>query len=173
MGSREISQGLQSHNSDSEYSCDHRSLWKREEEDSSVSSVESSPYDVSRLEARLYYFGIGGSRHRGPIQHSSIDLVCFSWVEKKEDTDDIEDNKDVDINTKVAPYERVVTTPVTIWVGVLPDTLTGEVAPQSNATNPPQRKYRLVMWLIVNSNFLVNNILESAKNSLTGQTTVQ
>ncbi|KAI1791811.1 hypothetical protein LXA43DRAFT_1136373, partial [Ganoderma leucocontextum] len=127
-----------------------------------------SPYDVSKLEADLYYFGIRGPRHRGPklifrtskdvftapgpeqdprlmrlrpvyehhklgeddlwatirsnviklldqrnIQHSSVDLVRFSWVEENED---------------VAPYGTVVTTPITIWVGVLPDTLTGEVA---------------------------------------------
>lgn len=43
------------------------------------------------------------------IRHSSVDLVRFTWLE------DIED-------------EAVYTTPVTIWVGVLPDTLTGEVA---------------------------------------------
>jgi hypothetical protein len=40
--------------------------------------------------------------------------------------EEIEEIEDVDI--KVAPYGTVVTTPVTIWVGVLPDTLTGEVA---------------------------------------------
>jgi hypothetical protein len=33
---------------------------------SSVSSVESSPYDVPKLEAHLYYFGIRGPRHWGP-----------------------------------------------------------------------------------------------------------
>jgi len=72
------------------------------------------------------------------IQHSSIDLVCFSWVEEYEDIDedvndediqDIEgDVDDEDIDIKIAPYGTVVTTPVTIWVGVLPDTLTSEVA---------------------------------------------
>ena len=69
------------------------------------------------------------------IQLSSVDLVRFSWVEESEDVeaneeneenDDDEDTEDVDI--KVAPYGTVVTTPVTIWVGVLPDTLIGEVA---------------------------------------------
>jgi hypothetical protein len=49
--------------SDSESSSDHNSLW---EKDSSVSSVESSLYDVSKLEAYLYYFGIRGPRRRGP-----------------------------------------------------------------------------------------------------------
>ncbi|KAG8214951.1 hypothetical protein J3R82DRAFT_8341 [Butyriboletus roseoflavus] len=152
-------------------SSDHSSLW---ETDSSVSSVESSPYDVSKLEAHLYYFGIRGPRlifrtskdvftvPSGPeqdprlmrllpvyehhklgkdnvwatirskvvelldqqnIQHSSVDLVRFSWVEENED---IEEDEDIDI--KVALYGTVVTTLVTIWVGVLPDTLTGEKA---------------------------------------------
>ena len=57
------------------------------------------------------------------IQHSFVDLVRFSWVEENKD---YEDDEDIDI--KVSPYETVVTTPVTIWVGILPDTLTGEVA---------------------------------------------
>jgi hypothetical protein len=65
------------------------------------------------------------------IQHSSVDLVRFSWTEDEDIEDDggngdDEDIEDVDI--KVAPYGTVVITPVTIWVGVLPDTLTGEVA---------------------------------------------
>src|SRR5579863_5829252 len=59
------------------------------------------------------------------IQHSSIDLVRFSSVEENEDVEDDEDNKDdeddegiEDVDIKVAPYGTVVTTPVTIWVGV-------------------------------------------------------
>ena len=77
------------------------------------------------------------------IQHSSVDLVRFSWVEEnkgvKENEDDgnvkdVENKGDVDgkdiedVDIKTAPYRTVVTTPITIWVGVLPDTLTGEVA---------------------------------------------
>ena len=69
------------------------------------------------------------------IQHSSVDLARFSWVEENEDVEDIEDiedNEDIedieDVDIKVAPYGTIVTTPVTIWVGVLPDTLTGEKA---------------------------------------------
>jgi len=80
------------------------------------------------------------------IQHSSIDLVCFSWVEEGEDVEedmddedtedvddehikDVEDDEDIeDVDIMIAPYGTVITTPVTIWVGVLPDTLTGEVA---------------------------------------------
>ena len=69
------------------------------------------------------------------IQHSSVDLVRFSWVEDNEDEEDEEDDEDIDIedvDIKVAPYGTVITTPVTIWVGVLPDTLTGEVASHSS-----------------------------------------
>jgi len=72
------------------------------------------------------------------IQHSSVDLVRFSWVEDNEDAEENMDDKDIkgveenvddeDVDIMIAPYGTVVTTPVTIWVGVLPDTLTGEVA---------------------------------------------
>ena len=79
------------------------------------------------------------------IQHSSIDLVRFSWVEKNEDKeeddneeedngdktkdeDEDKDIEDISVDINIPPYGTVVTTPVTIWVGVLPDTLTGEVA---------------------------------------------
>ncbi|KAH9004279.1 hypothetical protein EDB86DRAFT_2887796 [Lactarius hatsudake] len=171
---------------------------------SSFSSIKPSPYDVSELEAHLYYFGIRGPRHQGPklifrtskdiftapsgperdprlmhlrpvyghdklgkddlwttirtevvkhldqrnIQFSSVDLVRFSWEDVKENEDieaneDIEENEDIEdnegnedaeddeddieaVDIKVTP--SVVTTPVMIWVGVLPDTLTGEVA---------------------------------------------
>lgn len=87
------------------------------------------------------------------IQHSSIDLVRFSWVEEnfedvmvkenkvimeneviednEENEDDeewYEDNEDDKDDEDIDPYRTVVTTPITIWVGVLPDTLTGEVA---------------------------------------------
>ena len=54
-----------SSSSDSEYSPDHSSLWE-DYSSSSVSSVEFSRYDVSKLEAHLYYFGIRGPRRRGP-----------------------------------------------------------------------------------------------------------
>jgi len=69
------------------------------------------------------------------IKYSSVDLVRFRWVEEKEDIEDDEDGEgveDVDVNAMVAAYENVVTTPITIWVGVLPGTLTGEVAFQSS-----------------------------------------
>ena len=63
------------------------------------------------------------------IRHSSVDLVRFNEVEENRDGRDGGDDRDIeDIDIKVAPYGTVVTTPVTICVGVLPDTLTGEVA---------------------------------------------
>ena len=46
-------------------SSEHSSPWEKDSSSSSVSS-ESSPYDVSKLEADLYYFGIRGLRCRGP-----------------------------------------------------------------------------------------------------------
>ena len=73
------------------------------------------------------------------VQHSSVDLVRFSWIDDEEENEDDEDNggdgndsniEDSDI--KLSPYGTVVTTPVTIWVGVLPDTLTSEVAFKSS-----------------------------------------
>jgi hypothetical protein len=80
-----------------------------------------------------------GLLDRRNIQHSSVDLARFSWVKENEgveenegdegDEDEDEDDEDIeDVDIEVAPYGTVVTTPVTIWVGVLPDTLTGEVA---------------------------------------------
>jgi hypothetical protein len=73
------------------------------------------------------------------VQHSSIDLVRFSWVEDDKENEDNEDDggdgDDSDIedsDIKLSLYRTVVTTPVTIWVGVLPDTLTGEVAFKSS-----------------------------------------
>ncbi|KAK0190382.1 hypothetical protein F5146DRAFT_1137223 [Armillaria mellea] len=182
QGVRRVLQGIGrdplSDDSDSDYSSDRSSLW-----------TSSSPYDVSKLEARLYYFGIRGPSRRGPklifrtskdvftapsgpeqysrlmqlrpvyehhklgeddlwatirskvvklldqrnIQHSSVDLVRFSWVEDNEDDSGDGNDEDIEnVDIKVAPYGTVVTTPVTIWVGVLPDTLTGEVAYHSS-----------------------------------------
>ncbi|KAI6145492.1 hypothetical protein BKA82DRAFT_995627 [Pisolithus tinctorius] len=98
---------------------------------------------------------------RRNIQLSSVDLVRFSWVkhdeeneddeddeededdgddqENEDDEDDQENENDEDDGTDeydpdigFLPSRTVVTTPVTIWVGVLPDTLTGEVAFKSS-----------------------------------------
>ena len=62
---KEIGKIPPSDNSDADYSSDHSDLWETNTS-SSVSSVESSPYDVSKLEAHLYYFGIRGPRRWGP-----------------------------------------------------------------------------------------------------------
>jgi hypothetical protein len=61
--SKGIGRGPPSDDRDSDYSSDHSSLW---EKDPSICSVESSRYDVSKLEAHLYYFGIRGASRRGP-----------------------------------------------------------------------------------------------------------
>jgi hypothetical protein len=47
-----------------DHSSDHSNLW--EPESSSISSVKSSPHEVPRLEAYLYYFGLRGPRCWGP-----------------------------------------------------------------------------------------------------------
>ncbi|KAF8916896.1 hypothetical protein CPB85DRAFT_1288523, partial [Mucidula mucida] len=49
----------QFYRSDSDYS--NRSSVREDD-----SSSSSNPYDVSKLEAYFYYFGIRGYRHRGP-----------------------------------------------------------------------------------------------------------
>ncbi|KAG8771551.1 hypothetical protein FRC19_003842 [Serendipita sp. 401] len=187
------SKGSPSNDSDSDcYSPNHNNLWENEDDSSSTSSDESSRYDVPKLEAYLYYFGIRGPRHQGPklifrtskdvftppsgpeqhprlmkllpvyehnelgrddlwttirskvvelldqrnIKHSSIDLVRFSWLEEnvddnKDDEENVDDESDEDtqdVDSKIPLYGKIVTTPVTIWVGVLPDTLTSKVA---------------------------------------------
>ena len=56
------------------------------------------------------------------MRHSSIDLVCFSWVEENQDDEDYENNdeddddddEDEDDDTEISAYGTVVTTPVTI-----------------------------------------------------------
>jgi len=81
------------------------------------------------------------------IKLSSIDLARFCWfdeeekdeenVDTSEDEDDRKDlgdkeTKEVDINEEIAPYGKLITTPVTIWIGVLPDSLSGERAHHSS-----------------------------------------
>jgi hypothetical protein len=66
MYSKGIGKGPPSDDSDSDCYSDHSSLWEKDSSSSSVSSVESSCYNVSKFEAHLYYFGIRGPRRRGP-----------------------------------------------------------------------------------------------------------
>ena len=66
LRSREISRGLPSDDSNSDYFSDRSRLQETDSSSSNISSVESSPCDVSKLEAHLYYFGIRGPRRWGP-----------------------------------------------------------------------------------------------------------
>jgi hypothetical protein len=80
------------------------------------------------------------------IRVSSVDFVRFTWLNKKEDQE-IEEEEDVDEDDEeeeedvnyddippiqpVEDGERYYTNP-TIWIGVLPETLTGAVAHESS-----------------------------------------
>ena len=66
MYSKEIGKCPPSDDSDSDYSSNYSSLWDKDSFSSSVSYVESPRYDISKLEAHLYYFGIRGPRRLGP-----------------------------------------------------------------------------------------------------------
>ena len=78
------------------------------------------------------------------IKLSSVDLARFCWfddedenVDTSEDEDDREDlgneeTMEVDINEEIAPYGKLITTPVTIWIGVSPDSLSCERAHHSS-----------------------------------------
>ncbi|CAE6389034.1 unnamed protein product [Rhizoctonia solani] len=175
-------------------------LWFSDDGDSSAATVELSPYDVPKLEANLYYAGVG-PKGRGPkliyrtsedvfevpsgpeaykrlmrviavpdthefglnvtwdairdqvvvlldqkkIKVTSVDFVRFTWLNKhadreieddENDDEDAEDEEDMnyDDTPRIQPVEygdRHYTNP-TIWIGVLPDTLTGSVAHDSS-----------------------------------------
>ncbi|KAI6154798.1 hypothetical protein BKA82DRAFT_23219 [Pisolithus tinctorius] len=120
---------------------DHSSLWKNDS--FSISSVESSPHEVPKLEAYLYYFGLQGPRRRGPkfIFRTSKNVFIAPLEPEQEPrhmklqpvyAHNILSEGDLwpTIRSKIS--RPVVTTPVTIWVGVLPNTLTGEVEFQSS-----------------------------------------
>ncbi|KAG8891709.1 hypothetical protein FRB99_003404, partial [Tulasnella sp. 403] len=73
-------------------------------------------------------------------QLSSVDLVRFTWLDKNDDQGDQDDddaqdddNSNYDDIAPIKPIEDGTchTTLPTIWVGVLPDTLTSEVAHES------------------------------------------
>ena len=79
------------------------------------------------------------------IKVTSVDFVRFTWLNKKEDQeiddDDEEDNDDNDEDAdsyddipliqSVEDGERYYTNP-TIWIGIVPETLTGAVAHESS-----------------------------------------
>jgi hypothetical protein len=80
---KEIDKGCPSNDRDGTYS-NHSNLWEMDSS-SSVSSVKSSPYDVSKFEAHLYYFGIRGPRCWGPklIFRTSKDVFTAPlWPEQ-------------------------------------------------------------------------------------------
>ena len=76
------------------------------------------------------------------IDFSSVDLARFRWTEDEEGAEEKEDameeedakeNTDFDYTRIQDPtYGKVVTTAATVWVGVLPDTLTSEIAHASS-----------------------------------------
>ncbi|EAU89050.1 hypothetical protein CC1G_10019 [Coprinopsis cinerea okayama7 len=170
--------------------------------DDSVSSATTSsscPYDVSKLEALLYYAGLGPKGHgpkliyrtsddvfeapSGPeaynrlmrivavpdtfefgtdvtwdkvrdqvvmlldrrnIKVTLVDFVRFTWLKKPvdreidDDDDDDDAKEEEELNYDDIPRiqtveygDRHYTNP-TIWIGVLPDTLTGSVAHESS-----------------------------------------
>ncbi|KAH9001043.1 hypothetical protein EDB92DRAFT_1962115 [Lactarius akahatsu] len=81
---------------------------------------------------------------KGGIKLTSVDLVQFTWLDEKDDQEiqEEEDDDDNDVQndsltyddiplTKPIEYGKRHTTNPTIWVGVLPVTLTGMVAHES------------------------------------------
>ncbi|KAG9092620.1 hypothetical protein FS749_015563 [Ceratobasidium sp. UAMH 11750] len=169
-------------------------LWSSDDSDSTATTVESSPHEVSKIEAGLYYAGVG-PKGRGPkliyrtsedkfeepdspeayrrlmrvisvpdshefgenrmwdrvrdkvvdllkernIKVTSVDFVRFTRLNKKEDQeiDDDDDDEDADVDYDDIPLIQPVEygerhyTNHTIWIGVVPETLTGAVAHES------------------------------------------
>ncbi|KAJ3724143.1 hypothetical protein DFJ43DRAFT_1226334 [Lentinula guzmanii] len=182
-------------------SSEDDNLWSSDDSVSSATTAEPSAHEVPKLEANLYYAGVG-PKERGPkliyrtsedvfeapsgpeaykrvmriiavpdthefgskvswdairdqvvvlldqrkIKVTSVDFVRFTWLNKhadreiEDDEDDGEDDDAEEENLKyddiprIQPVEfgdRHVTNP-TIWIGVLPNTLTGGVAHDSS-----------------------------------------
>ncbi|EIN09192.1 hypothetical protein PUNSTDRAFT_67532, partial [Punctularia strigosozonata HHB-11173 SS5] len=170
-------------------------LWFSDDSVSSATIAEPSPYDVPKIEAHLYYAGLG-PKGRGPkliyrtsedvfeapsgpeaytrlmrivavpdtfelgtdvtwdkvrdqvvmllnqrnIKVALVDFVRFTWLKKPVDREIDEDDEDDDAKEEeelnyddipriqtVEDGDRHYTNP-TIWIAVLPDTLTGSVA---------------------------------------------
>ncbi|KAF7321492.1 hypothetical protein MKEN_00670000 [Mycena kentingensis (nom. inval.)] len=175
-------------------------LWSSDDSETTATTVESSPHEVPKIEASLYYAGVG-PKGRGPklvyrtsedkfeepdgpeayrrlmrvisvpdshefgqnglwdtvrdkvvdlldarkIKVTSVDFVRFTWLNKNKDQeigdddqdDDEDDDEDADVDyddiPPIQPAEyggRYHTNP-TIWIGVVPETLTGAVAHES------------------------------------------
>ncbi|CAE6419968.1 unnamed protein product [Rhizoctonia solani] len=122
-------------------------LWKADDS-SSVTSAGFSGRTVPKLEAHLYYYGIRGRKHLGPklVYRTSKDV--FTRPPRPEDLramqlvpvyehkelgqDDLWDTVRDEEEPNTGGNSETVITPVTIWIGVLPDSLTGEVAFESS-----------------------------------------
>ncbi|KAG9078854.1 hypothetical protein FRC06_008135 [Ceratobasidium sp. 370] len=186
--------------SDGSSDSDDESVWSSSNSVSSATTAVSAAHEVPKVEAHLYYAGVG-PRGRGPkliyrtsddifeepsgpeaykrlmkaiavpeshefgqdgmwdmvrdkvvvllnmrnIKVTSVDFVRFTWLNKKPDQEIVEEEDDNDDDAKeeekvdyddiqpIKPVEdgvRHYTNP-TIWVGVLPETLTGALAHES------------------------------------------
>ncbi|KAG8985958.1 hypothetical protein FRB94_003252 [Tulasnella sp. JGI-2019a] len=180
-------------------SSEDKNLWSSDDSVSSATTAEPSLYEVPKLEANLYYAGVG-PKGRGPkliyrtsddifkppsgpeaykrlmrvitvpdaykftsgvmwdqirdqvvmlldqrrIRVTVVDFVRFTWLNKHvdreiEDDDDDDDAKEEEVLNydDIPPIQTVeygdrhFTNP-TIWIGVLPDTLSGGVAHDSS-----------------------------------------
>ncbi|KAF8884562.1 hypothetical protein CPB84DRAFT_1816945 [Gymnopilus junonius] len=143
---------------------DDDSLWSSDDSASSPTAVESTPYEVPKIEANFYYAGVGPNG-RGPklIYRTSDDIfeepsgpeayrrlmrlfgqdgmwdrVRDKEIEEEDDDDDDDAMEEKDVTyDDIAPIkpvedgERYYTNP-TIWIGIVPETLTGAVAHESS-----------------------------------------
>ncbi|CAL1713291.1 unnamed protein product [Somion occarium] len=149
--------------SDESSDSDEDSFWSSDDSVSTATTVESTPYEIPKIEANLYYAGIG-AKGRGPklIYRTSDDkfkepsgpeayrrlmrfatkLSSYSTKEIEEDEDEEEDEEDdkeeeevayddIPLIQPVEDGERYYTNP-TIWIGVLPETLSGAIAHESS-----------------------------------------
>jgi len=89
------------------------------------------------------------------IKFSTVDLVCFTWLEKKEDEEKDDDSANSDgeqVNledslplVKAVEYNTRYTTLPTIWIGVVENTLTGATAHDLSAEILKiTRKYEII-----------------------------
>lgn len=68
------------------------------------------------------------------VKRSSVDLVRFSWDDEENDQAADDDGEETDHKVAQARLNRnAVTTPVTIWIGVLPDTLSADAVYHSSS----------------------------------------
>ncbi|KIO20956.1 hypothetical protein M407DRAFT_10635 [Tulasnella calospora MUT 4182] len=134
---------------------DEESFWSDDDSVSSTTTVESTPYEVSKIEANLYYAGVrangrgpklvyrtSGDKFEepsGPEAYKRLMRKADQEIQEEEDDDDDDDDNneeeltydDIPLIQPVEDGERHYTNP-TIWIGVLPETLTGAVAHEAS-----------------------------------------